>query len=216
MSAHYHTDVCMLADEFIPDIVSVIICGIIIGLRRTVSLTRLKQGAVLFHISVCGDYNSVVRMSGNHFVCPGKNVVLCSEIKAKDHIIHVTYLKRVVNVFYSSRLIVSAYVIRISRVRGKVGIEELNSVVSCASYKAVRQYSVHHRNGFLCRSPLLVSSFLIIVLMTRINSVFGYVSESDNVLNVLFGLVIDYPLIKILKLSGVVVGYGLGVTDNCK
>ena len=155
-------------------------------------------------------------MSGHDLICPHENIVLGSVIKAKKQIINGSRLECVVNVVNSSFLIVSCDVACISFVIGKVLIEEFNSVVTVTTNKRIRDLAVHKRDRFLSGLPLSLRSCFFVVSMSYVYAVLGYITKSDNVLNILGWLIVQNPLVYILEKFRILICNRLCITDDRK
>ena len=214
MSADNHRDVGMLAKELIPKLVSRIILGVVS--RGVAALPRLGKSSVTLHILMCSNDNAMIRMCGNYVVCPSEHRILSAVVKAKKKVINLADLEGVVNVIYSTLLIVSRDIRKIGIVRAKVFIEHLNTVVTVTANKRVRKLTIHHSNSRLSIYPLLIGLRLGVVRMSFVHAVLGNVAKTDNVLNVHCILVIDDPLINILKKLGVLIVNGLSVANDGK
>ena len=210
MTAYNHCYIRMLAQELIPKLVSGIIVRIICC--RVSLFTRCAECSVTLHIVVSGNYHLMVGMSGNNLVCPHENVILSSVVETKEKIINATHLEGVVNVIYSPLFIISCDIVGISLMICKVLIEEFNTIVTVATNKGIRDLAVHKRDCFLCGSPLSIRSCFIIVCMSDVHTVLGYIAKTYDVLNVFGCLIIKNPLIDILKKLGVLVGNSLSIT----
>ena len=183
VTADNHRDVGMLREELIPKIVSGVIVGVV---RSSVSgFASDAESSVTLHIVVSSNDYLMIGMSGNNLVCPHENVILGSVVKAKKEIINGSRLEGVVNVIYSSLLIVSGDIVGVSRVVAEILIKELDTVVTVTADKRIRNLAVHKRDSILCGGPLSICSCFLIVGVSYVYTVLGYITKSDNVLNIL-------------------------------
>ena len=133
VTADNHRDVGMLREELIPKIVSGVIVGVV---RSSVSgFASDAESSVTLHIVVSSNDYLMIGMSGNNLVCPHENIILGSVVKAKKEIINGSRLEGVVNVIYSSLLIVSGDVLCISCVITEILIKEFDTVVTVTADK---------------------------------------------------------------------------------
>ena len=214
VAANYHRDIRMLGEELVPKLVSRVVVRIVCGCVSC--LTFYAERSVTLHIVVsCNDY-TVVGMRGNNLVCPNENVILGSVVKAKKEVVNGARSEGVINVVYLALLVVSCDVGGISIVLSKVLVEEIDAVVTVTADKRVRNIAIHKGDSLLSGSPLCISTCLVIVCVANVYAVLGDVTKSDNVLNILGGLVVEDPLVDILEKLGVLVGNGLCVTNECQ
>ena len=214
VTANDHSDIGMLAQELVPKIVSRIVVGIVRG--SVARLASLAESTVALEILVSGNDYAMIRMRCDNLVCPNENVILSSVVKTKKKIINRACLEGMINIVYSTLLVVAGDIARISLVIREVLVKELDAVVTVAANERVRNLAVHKADSLLSGSPLSVCSRLLIILVTYVNAVLGDVTKSDNVLNILGGLIIEYPLINIFKEFGILICYSLSVTDKSK
>ena len=214
VTANDHSDIWMLAQELVPKIVSRIVVGIVRG--SVARLASLAESTVALEILVSGNDYAVIRMRCDNLVCPNENVILSSVVKTKKKIINRACLEGMINIVYSTLLVIAGDIARISLVIREVPVKELDAVVTVAANERVRNLAVHKADSLLSGSPLSVCSRLLIILVTYVNAVLGDVTKSDNVLNILGGLIIEYPLINIFKEFGILICYSLSVTDKSK
>ena len=155
-------------------------------------------------------------MCCNDLICPYKHIILGAVVKAEDHIVYLADFEGVVNVVYSSLLVISAHVGKVALVSTEILIEHLDTVVTVTANERVRKDAIHHSNSFLSSSPLIVRACLGVVLMSYVHTELGDVAKTDNVLDILSILIADDPLVDLLELFGILIGYGLSIAYNSK
>ena len=214
MAADNHRDVGMLSEELIPKIVSGVIVGVV---RSSVSgFASDAESSVTLHIVVSSNDYSMIRMCGNNLVCPNENVILSAVVERKKKVINGSCSEGVVNVVYSSLLVISGDIVGISRVVAEILVVKLNAVVAVTADKRIRNLAVHKGDSFLCGSPLGIGFSLIVIFMSNVYTELGDVTKSNNVLNIFGSLIIEDPLIHVLKKRGILIGDGLCIAYERK